>query len=78
MSNKTYDFVKNINMFNKTHDVIKDDKYVNKKERCNSCKKYVRWFAVGPRAWTGLGKSGHVQSQSFGQISHTSGPMLSF
>ena len=27
-------------------------------------------------SWTGLGRSGHVQSQSFGLISHVSGPKL--
>ena len=35
------------------------------------CRKYLS-------SWTGLGRSGHVRSQSFGQISQISGPKLNF
>ena len=29
-------------------------------------------------SWTGLGRSGHDRSQSFGPTSHVSGPKLAF
>ena len=35
------------------------------------CSKYLS-------SWTGLGRSGHVRFPTFGQISHVSGPKLSF
>ena len=68
-----------INLLSKTHDFTKNDKVANKhwkgvisekkrkKEIPLVCSKYLS-------SWTGLGKSGHVQSQSFGLISHVSGP----
>ena len=33
---------------------------------------------VPTSSWSGLGRSGHVQSQSFGLISHVWGPKMSF
>ena len=38
------------------------------------------WAHMGPygSSWTGLGRSGHVRFPTFGQISHVSGPKLSF
>ena len=49
-------------------------------ERCNFWrKKKEACFADKDlSSWTGLGRSGHDRSQSFGQISHVSGLKLSF
>ena len=68
-----------INLVSKTCDFIQNDKFGNKKKKGVIsekifplvCSKYLS-------SWTGLGRSGHVQSQSFGSISHVSGTKLSF
>ena len=59
---------KMINLLNKTDDFIKSEKI---KAFPLVCSKYLS-------SWTGLGRSGHVQSQSLGKISHDLGPKLSF
>ena len=67
-----------INLLSKTHDFIDNDKFANKKWKGVIsgkifplvCSKYLS-------SWTGLGKSGHDQSQSFGPIPHTLDPKLS-
>ena len=65
---KNDDFIKMINLFCKTDDFIKSEKI----KACPLvCSKYLS-------SWTGLGKSGHGQSQSFGLISHVSDSKMSF
>ena len=54
--NKTDDFIKMINLLNKTDDFIKSEKI---KPFPLVCSKYLS-------SWTGLGRSGHDGSQSFG------------
>ena len=66
--NKTYDFVKNDKFVNKTWKGVKSEKI---KVFPLVCSKYLS-------SWTGLGRSGHVQSQSSGKISHVLGPKLGF
>ena len=65
---KTNDFIKMINLFNKTDDFIKSEKI---KAFPLVCSKYLS-------SWTGLGRSGHDGSQSFGPIWHVSGPEMVF
>ena len=65
---KTDDFIKMINLFNKTDDFIKSEKI---KAFPLVCSKYLS-------SWTGLGRSGHDGSQSFGPIWHVSGPEMVF
>ena len=65
---KTDDFIKMINLFSKTDDFIKSEKI---KAFPLVCSKYLS-------SWTSLGRSGHDGSQTFGPISHVSGPKLSF
>ena len=70
-----------MNLLSKTHDFTKNDKFSNnnwkgvKSEKLKVfplvCSKYLS-------SWTGLGKSGHVQSQSVGSILHVSGFKLTF
>ena len=55
---KTDDFTKNINSLSKTNDFIKSEKI---KAFPLVCSKYLS-------SWTGLGRSGHDGSQSFGSI----------
>ena len=55
---KTNDFIKMINLFSKTDDFIKSEKI---KAFPLVCSKYLS-------SWTGLGRSGHDGSQSFGPI----------
>ena len=57
-----------LNSLDKTDDFIKLEKI---KVFPLVCSKYLS-------SWTGLGRSGHVQITTFGQISHASGPKLSF
>ena len=63
---KTDDFIKMINLFSKTCDFIKSEKI---KVSSLVCSKYLS-------SWTGLGRSGHDGSQSFGPIWHVSGPEM--
>ena len=67
---KTYEFVKkkNIKLDNKKWKGVISEKI---KVFALVCSKYLS-------SWTGLGRSGHVQSQSFGSILHVSGPKISF
>ena len=66
---KTDDFIKNDKfLFNKTEDFIKSEKI---KAFPLVCSKYLS-------SWTGLGRSGHDGSQSFGPIWHVSGPEMVF
>ena len=65
---KTYDFIKMINSLSKTADFIKSEKI---KTFPLVCSKYLS-------SWTGLGRSGHDGSQSFGPIWHVSGPKMVF
>ena len=57
-----------INLFNKTDDFIGSEKI---KAFPLVCSKYLS-------SWTGLGRSGHDGSQSFGPIWHVSGPEMVF
>ena len=57
-----------INLFSKTDDFIKSEKI---KAFPLVCSKYLS-------SWTGLGRSGHDGSQSFGPIWHVSGPEMVF
>ena len=79
--NKTDDFIKMINLLSKTHEFIKNIKFANKKWKGVKSEK-IKVFPLVCRnylsCWTGLGKSGHVQITTFGQISHVSGPKLTF
>ena len=68
LSSKTDDFIKMINLFIKTDDFIKSEKI---KVIPLVCSKYLS-------SWTGLGRSGHDGSQSFGPIWHVSGPEMAF
>ena len=65
---KTDDFIKMINAFSETDDFIKFEKI---KAFPLVCSKYLS-------SWTGLGRSGHDRSQSFGPIWHVSGPEMVF
>ena len=60
---KTDDFIKMINLFSKTDDFIQVEKI---KAFPLVCSKYLS-------SWTGLGRSGHVQITTFGQIWDVSG-----
>ena len=70
-----------VNLLSKTHDFIKDYKFANK-ERENVISEKIKaktCFADKDlSSWTGLGRSGHDRSQSFGPISRVSDPKLSF
>ena len=90
---KTHDFIKMINLLIKTYDctsminlLIKANDFTTNAEFLNKqwkgvilgkkvfplvCSKYLS-------SWTGLGWSGHDQITTFGQLSHVSGPKLSF
>ena len=60
---------------------IKNDEFVNKKGKgviSEENKGEARFADKDLSSWTGLGRSGHVRSQSFGPISHASGPKLTF
>ena len=57
-----------INLLNKNNDFIKSEKI---EVFPLVCSKYLS-------SWTGLGRSGHVQITTFGQISHVSGPKIIF
>ena len=65
---KTNDFTKMINLLNKTDDFMKSEKI---KAFPLVCSKYLS-------SWTGLGRSGHAGSQSFGPIWHVSDPKRVF
>ena len=68
-----------MNLFSKTHDFIKHDKFGNKEWKgviSGKIKVFPLVCSKYLSSWTSLGRSGHVQSQSFGQISHVSGPKL--
>ena len=71
-----------INLFRKTDDFVKDIKFVNKKWKgVISEKKIIVFPLVCSKylsSWTGLGRSGHDGSQSFGSILHVSGPKMVF
>ena len=61
-----------INLLSEADDFIRNDKFANKKLKGVKSKE-IKVFPLACSkylsSWTGLGKSGHVQSQSFGQIS---------
>ena len=57
-----------INLFSKTDHFIKPEKI---KAFPLVCSQYLS-------SWTGLGRSGHDRSQSFGPIWHVSGPEMVF
>ena len=63
-----------INLLSKTHNFIEYYKFVNKKWKGVIFGKKVFPLVCSKclSSWTGLGKSGHDQSQSFAQISHVS------
>ena len=65
---KTDDLIKMINLFSKTDDFIKSEKI----------KAYPLVCSKDLSSWTGLGRSGHDGSQTFGPISHVSGPEMVF
>ena len=65
---KTGDFVKMIKNCNKKWKGVKSEKI---KVFPLVCSKYLS-------SWTGLGRSGHVQITTSGQISHVSGPKMVF
>ena len=65
---KTDDFIKMMNLFSKTNDFIKSEII---KVFPLVCSRYLS-------PWTGLGRSGHDGSQSFGLIWHVSGPEMVF
>ena len=75
---KTNDFVKNINLFNKHMILEKTDKFGNKTWKGVISEKKIFPLVCSKylSSWTGLDRSGHVRSQSCGQISHVSGPTL--
>ena len=75
---KTHDFIKNMNLLSKTFYFMKADKFANKKWKSVISAKKVFPLVCSKylSSWTGLGRSGHVQSQSFGPISHISGSEL--
>ena len=68
-------------LFSKNKWFYKNDKFGNKKWKGVFSEKIKVFPLVSSKylsSCTGLGRSGHVQSQSFGLISHVSGPKLSF
>ena len=60
--------------------LLENDKFVNMKGKVYFLRKRMNnWFADKDlSSWTGLGRSGHDRSPTFGQISHASGPKLTF
>ena len=71
--NKTYDFVKTIDLLTGTNDFTKNDKFANKEWKGVTSEKIEVFPLVCSKylsSWTGLGKSRHVRSQSFNQSSH--------
>ena len=69
-----------ISLLSKTHDFTKKHKFVNEKWKGVIAEKMKAKTCFADKdlsSWTGLGRSGHVQSQSFGQISYVSDPKLS-
>ena len=70
--------LKNHKVVWETNDLIQNNGFANEKdnviyEKMNTC------FADKDlSSWTGLGRSGHVRSQSFGPIWHVSGPKMIF
>ena len=70
-----------IDSLSKTDDFIKDAKFVNKKWKGVKSEKLKLFPLVCSKylsSWTGLGRSGHDGSQSFGPIWHVSGPEMVF
>ena len=59
-----------INSFSKTDDFVK---IINLFSRTNDFIKMINLLSK-----TGLGRSGHVRFQTFGPISHVSGPEMVF
>ena len=59
----------------KANDFIRNDKFANKKWKGVILEKKVFPLVCSKylSSWTGLGRSGHVQSQTFGSTSHVSG-----
>ena len=68
--NKTDDIIKLINSFSKTDDFIK---MINLFSKTDDFIKMINLLSK-----TGLGRSGHDGSQSFGPIWHVSGPEMVF
>ena len=78
--NKTDDLIKMINLFSKRYDFVKR-KIVNKKGKDVISEKIKANTCFADKdlsSWTGLGRSGHDQITTFGQISHASAPKISF
>ena len=74
-------FQKLIHSLSKTDDYIKNIKFANKKRKGVKAEKIKAFPLVCSKylsSWTGLGRSGHDGSQSFGSISHVSGPEMVF
>ena len=61
--------------------LLKNDKFANKKWKGVKSEKIKVFPLVCSKylsSWTGLGRSGHDGSQSFGPIWHVSGPEMVF
>ena len=71
-----------INLLIQTHDFQKtNDKFANNKWKGVQSEKIKVFPLVCSKylsSWTGLGRSGHDGSQSFGPIWHVSGPEMVF
>ena len=70
-----------INLLSKTNDFVKNDKSINKRWKGVKSEKIKVFPLVCSKylsSWTGLGRSGHDGSQSFGPIWHVSGPEMVF
>ena len=62
----------------KAHDLIKTDTFANQERKRAILEKDPLVCSKHLSSWTGIGRSGHVQSQSFRSISHVSDPKLTF
>ena len=70
-----------LNLFNKIYDFIKHDTFANKEWKGVISEKIKAKTCFADKdlsSWTGLGRSGHVQSQSFGRILHVLGSKFVF
>ena len=70
-----------INLFNQTDGFYKNDKFANKNWKgviSEEKKGEARFADKDLSSWTGLGRPGNVQSQSFGPIWHVSDPKICF
>ena len=70
-----------INFLSKTYDFTEKHKFANEKWKGVKSEKIKVFPLVCSKylsSWTGLGRSGHVQITTFGQILHVSGSKLVF